>query len=90
LFAFTNRVFALDVRTAPTFSAGEPMEIAGTAPTLGSLPAIRHFDVTPDGNQLLVVLMESPDERTSADRPAQINVVLNWNQELMQRVPLGR
>jgi len=90
LFAFTNRVFALDVRTSPTFSAGEPMEIAGTAPTLGSLPAIRHFDVTPDGNQLLVVLMESPDERTSADRPAQINVVLNWNQELMQRVPLGR
>jgi hypothetical protein len=42
----------------------------------------------PDGKQLLVVLTGPVDDRGSGERGQQINVVLNWNQELMQRVPV--
>jgi WD40 repeat protein len=87
-FAFSNRVFALDVQTSPTFAAGQPVEIAGTGGSLTSLPAVRNFDLTPDGKQILVVLTEPPDERNLASsRGQQINVVLSWLEELKQRVP---
>jgi len=87
-FAYSNRVFMLDVQTSPTFSAGQPVEIPGTAASLTSLPAVRNYDVMPDGKQLLVVLTGPVDDRGSGERGQQINVVLNWNQELMQRVPV--
>jgi hypothetical protein len=87
-FAYSNRVFTLDVQTSPTFSAGQPVEIPGTAASLTSLPAVRNYDVMPDGKQLLVVLTGPVDDRGSGERGQQINVVLNWNQELMQRVPV--
>ena len=86
-FAFGNRLFALDVQTSPTFAASQPVEIAGTGGSLTSLPAVRNFDLTPDGKQILVVLTEQPDERNAAAHVQQINVVLNWQAELQQRVP---
>jgi len=44
--------------------------------------------VTPDGKQLIVVLPASLGSSDSTSRPAQeINVVLNWFEELKARVP---
>jgi hypothetical protein len=49
----------------------------------------RNYDITPDGKHFIVVL---PDSSTSGDTkpgPAQqITVVLNWFDELKQRVPV--
>jgi pectate lyase len=43
--------------------------------------------MTPDGKQFAV--MVSPDEATSNQRSTQqINIVLNWFEELKQRVPV--
>jgi eukaryotic-like serine/threonine-protein kinase len=86
VFALGNRLFALDVRTSPTFSAGQPTEVGGTFATLISFPAVRNFDLMPDGDQLLVVLT-STENQAAPDRGQQINVVLNWVEELKQRVP---
>ena len=45
----------------------------------------RNYDVTPDGKQLLIVL---PAQTTTGRRaPVQINVVLNWYEELKRLVP---
>jgi hypothetical protein len=40
------------------------------------------YDVTPDGNSLL--MLKPLDQALSASR---VNVVLNWLEELKQRVP---
>ena len=47
----------------------------------------RDYDITPDGQQLLLLF---PAERADSDEPVQpqIIVVQNWSQELLERVPV--
>ncbi len=78
------RLAAVDVRTQPSFAVGKAMEL----PIDGIIArGARPYDITPDGKQFLVML--SPSEAASGDAPAfQINVVLNWFEDLKTRVPL--
>jgi len=81
-----NRLFVVDIRTTPSVSVGPPtlVPIEGTVHPV----AQRNYDVTPDGKQLIVVLPASLGSSDSTSRPAQeINVVLNWFEELKARVP---
>jgi hypothetical protein len=41
-----------------------------------------NYDVTADGQRFVMV-----NTVTESPKPAQINVVLNWTEELKQRVP---
>jgi Tol biopolymer transport system component len=79
---------AVEVRTQPAFSFGRPTPIPIDRAILGENG--RYYDVTPDGKQFLVVM--PPDAQTGAVRPPaeRINVVLNWFEELKQRVPVKR
>ena len=45
----------------------------------------RDYDITPDGQRFLVVM---PADETVSDEPTapQINVILNWFEELKERV----
>ena len=47
----------------------------------------RDYDITPDGERFIMVF---PADQTEADESSrfQINVVLNWTQELLERVPV--
>jgi hypothetical protein len=85
----TNRLFAVDVRTRPAFSFGKPtpLPIGGTVQPGPSGP--RNYDMTPDGKQF-IVLMPASTPQTSANRqsPSRINFVVNWLEELKQRVPV--
>jgi hypothetical protein len=81
-FAFTNRVFRADVHASGGMSLGAATEFE-TANSLPSVPAIRHFDITPDGKRLLVVLPEGAESA----RQTSINLVLNWQEELKTKVP---
>lgn len=81
-----NRIFVVDVNAGRglTFGTPVPLPIDGTVH-----PALqRNYDVTPDGKQLIVVL---PAQATQSDpsrrASAQINVVLNWFEELRARAP---
>jgi hypothetical protein len=47
---------------------------------------IRNYDVSPDGQRFL--MLKPVESQSSA--PAQINVVLNWFEELKQKVPTGK
>ena len=77
-----NKMMAVDVMTEPTFSAGKPkMLFEGPyVPTPRSFP---DFDVSPDGQRFLML-------KADTQAPAQINVVLNWFEELKQKVPTGK
>ena len=74
---------AVDVDTKTGFAAGKPrMLFEGPyLPTAFSLP---DYDVSPDGQRFLML---KPVE-SQASAPTQINVVLNWFEELKQKVPV--
>jgi hypothetical protein len=44
---------------------------------------IKPYDVTPDGRRFVMVRKEE------GSNPRQINVVLNWFNELRERAPMG-
>jgi len=73
-------MMALYVVTSPSFSVGTPkilfedQDLADTA-----------WDVSPDGQRFLMV---KPLEQQQA--ATQIDVVLNWLEELKRRVPTGK
>jgi Tol biopolymer transport system component len=79
-----NQLVVVDVKTSPSFSNGNPIPI----PIEGSIhPQMqRNYDVTPDGKEFLVVV---PARAASGARPStQIDVVLNWFEEVRARVPV--
>jgi eukaryotic-like serine/threonine-protein kinase len=79
-----SAAMAVPVDTKETFSAGKPnMLFRGTYVTgYGQSPA---WDISPDGKRFLMVKEVGP---TAAEGPRKINVVLNWIDELKQRVPV--
>jgi dipeptidyl aminopeptidase/acylaminoacyl peptidase len=78
-----NRMMTVDVTTGPGFSAAKPRMLfegeyfANTFPETGVA-----YDVSLDGQRFLMV-----KENAASRSAAQINVVLNWQEELKQRVP---
>jgi serine/threonine-protein kinase len=82
-----NRMLAVEIKTQPSFTAGKPkMLFAGQyQPSPNPLPSA-NYDVSPDGQRFLML---EPTQQAQA-APTQINVVLNWFEELKQKVPTGK
>lgn len=80
-----NKMMALDVTTQPGFSPGKPrmlfegQYLTQDWPQVGTI-----YDVSPDGQRFLMV--KTTEQAFAA---TQINVVLNWFEELKQKVPTG-
>jgi eukaryotic-like serine/threonine-protein kinase len=80
-----NKMMALDISTQPSFSAGKPRMLFEGQYFTSDWPLIgTAYDVSPDGQRFLMV---KPTEQASG--ATQINVVLNWFEELKQKVPTG-
>jgi serine/threonine-protein kinase len=73
------------VQTTPTFSAGTPVRLIDTR-SLYHLGPGRNYDVSPDGKKLLVITNVRPDP-ASTDTPIGMVVVVNWLEELKERLP---
>jgi serine/threonine-protein kinase len=80
-----NQLVALGVQTRPTFSFGNPVSLpAGrVGPTAPSTP--RNRDVDPTGKGFIGPV--SIDQLSGSAVVREIRVVLNWFEELKQRVP---
>ena len=79
-------MMAVDITTEPSFSAGTPkMLFEGDFEEYGGVGRAE-YDITPNGQRFLMIRQIEQD---SAE-PQQINVVLNWFEELKQRVPTGQ
>src|SRR5262245_44894799 len=77
---------AVRIQTQPSFSVGEPADIPIDR-MIQAPGASREYDILPDGRFL--VLLPAPQPGETATRPTQqINVVLNWFEELKQRLPV--
>ena len=80
-----ERMMAVDIATQPGFAAGKPRMLFGGPYQPASIPSAE-YDVSADGQRFLMI---KPVEQ-GATTPTQINVVLNWFEELKQRVPPGK
>jgi serine/threonine-protein kinase len=69
-----GRTNSVELKTAPDF-------IAGTPKTLFEGRYLTGYDITPDGRRFLMVANEQ------GSWPSQLNVVLNWSEELKRLVP---
>jgi len=80
-----DKVMAVDITTQPDFAVGKPRVLfeALYEPSPLTTP---NYDVSPDGQRFLML---KPTEQAQA-APTQINVVLNWFEELKQKVPPGK
>ncbi len=73
-----NALEVVSIKTEPTFTQGSP-EVLFTGNYLTGTTN-RQYDIAPDGQRFLMIQIE----QTAA---AQINVVLNWFEELKRLVP---
>jgi len=76
-----DAMMVVDVELAPTFSAGRPRKLFDK-PYERSIALWPNYDVSPDGRRLLMVHREA-----QAAPPTHINVVLNWLDELKEKLP---
>jgi Tol biopolymer transport system component len=80
-----GKMMVVDITTQPSFAMGRPrMLFEGGQyglPTGSYSYPFPNYDVSPDGQRFLMITKES--------KP-QINVVLNWFEELKQKVPAGK
>jgi eukaryotic-like serine/threonine-protein kinase len=79
-----DKMMAVDIATEPSFAAGTPQMLFEGRYELAPFP-IANYDVSTDGERFLML---KPSESPEA-APTQINVVLNWFEELKRRVPTG-
>ena len=67
------------------FSASDPLELSDIVAR-----RFTNFDVTADGQRFLVTVPAGSGETEDTAPGARLHVVLNWFEELKQRVPTGR
>jgi hypothetical protein len=84
---------AVAVTTQPTFAFGNPTPVPNPIYWLDSVNDMaRQYDVAPDGQRFVGII--AANAVNPADPRAQVNgeiqVVLNWFQELKARVPTSR
>lgn len=74
-----RKMMVVDVTLQPSFAAGKP-RVLFEDPYMGQING-RNYDVAPDGQRFLMV---QPSEQPAT----QVNVVLNWFEDLKRRVPV--
>ncbi len=74
-------MMVVSVETEPTFSAGRPEVLfEGRYVTTRFVPGYQYYDISPDGQRFLMI-------KEVEGSTTQINVVLNWFEELKRLVP---
>ena len=76
------RMMAVPIATQPTFTPGRS-EVVFEG--VYERRRAREYDIAPDGRFLM---LKGSTSTLIGDDSAQINVVLNWHQELLERVPV--
>jgi hypothetical protein len=81
-----GRLFSVAIRTQPAFAFGSPvtLPITGFIQDAGTTP--RLYDITKDGKQFVMLFRPGQTTRIPTST-LQIQVVLNWFEDLKQRIP---
>ena len=80
-----DKIMAVDIATQPGFAAGRPRKLFEGRYVETPNPSTTYYDVSPDGQRFLMI--KESEQNSSA---TQINVVLNWFEELKRKAPTGK
>ena len=80
-----DKMMAVDIITQPAFAVGKPRMLFEGRYEHAVVPSV-DYAVSADGQRFL--MLKPIEEAGSA--PTHINVVLNWFEELKQKVPVGK
>jgi len=81
-----DKMMAAAVETTPAFAAAKPrLLFEGHYETGLGLAAVANYDVSPDGQRFLMI--KASEQESAA---TQLNVVLNWSDELRRLAPAGK
>ena len=75
-----DQLYVVGIGSAGTFQWDTPMPLFEHAHLSGTFT--QGYDVAPDGRRFLII---EPEEQAPV---VQLNLVLNWSQELLERVPI--
>ncbi|HXX45735.1 MAG TPA: protein kinase [Candidatus Acidoferrales bacterium] len=82
-----DKLMAVDVSTKAGFESGKPRELFEDLYLRNGAGYSRaNYDISPDGQRFLMLKPVTPEQAA----PTQINVVLNWTEELKRLVPTGK
>ena len=84
-YAGAGAIMGVPVQTGSTFNYGNPAKLFDW-PTIAVPSPGRTYDVSPDAQKFLMI-KESGGGDPTTPTPSSIVVVLNWSEELKQRVP---
>ncbi|MDA2924647.1 hypothetical protein MYX65_08335, partial [Acidobacteria bacterium AH-259-L09] len=77
-----DKMMVVSIQTAPTFKAGAPRLLFEGSYNYRPNEETSDYDITPDGQRFVMVTS------SEQERPArQVNVILNWFEELKRLVP---
>jgi Tol biopolymer transport system component len=87
-----DAVMAVSVKADAGFSPGTPKPLFRGAYVSFDLhvgrPDLNPWDISPDGKRFLMMKEAAPTGKpAAAESPRKINIVMNWLEELKQRVP---
>jgi hypothetical protein len=82
-----DSVMTVAVQTEPVFKAGKPVVLFQGKYVPRSSGNQRPWDISADGKRFLMMKDAAPADN-QAEAPRKINIVLNWLEELKQRVPV--
>jgi Tol biopolymer transport system component len=83
-FANEGQLWAIGIETKPTLNWQDPVALF-EMPWPVQIDSFVNYDVTPDGQRFVFI---QPREVQSDEQPRQIQVVLNWVEELKRLVPI--
>ena len=77
----------LEIRTQPALDWKNPTNLFDTRGVTAPTQGTTNYDVTRDGKQILLAVLNAQDGNTTTQ---QIEIVLNWHEELKRLVPTTR
>ena len=85
-FRTSDHLMALEYEDEPAFTQGTVTQLFEVTPY--NLQNARRIAVSPDGEQFLLIKNVTGQTNTEDAPPPQITVVLNWFEQLRERVPV--
>ena len=76
-----NKMMAVSFITEPGLRVGKP-RLLFEGRYKGGWPWGRNYDIAPDDKRFIMITVEEQKEK-----PTQINMILNWSEELKRIVP---
>jgi len=83
--AGAGRLAEVSLQTGPSFTFGRTVDLPGTLMPDSRSSEVRDYDILPDGR--FIGFVAGRDTSENAGKP-EIRLVLNWFEELRQRVPV--